>query len=385
MFRELAVILWKVKGELFGGAIVFAILMAAFVVMAIFAAFDGPWSVEGVKSVISDVKQYPPFIAISLSITLAVAVVGQMASVAKRFTAFKSDVSTIIRAEVNALSDRVQFFVKVSDVARPIDSSSMHEFSKIMFSGPKKTIFAIDWNSGETWLSDDMLGYLAAQANWRAMEHGREIYRIFVWDRLDPLSKKLIDIHSMLGFHAFILSKAAAEATVPAPFRRDVIFWDFDIGEGGYLDHSKTANIAPVVAQEVFNKKILSYPDPDDHHQQPMFGIESPLPHGASFESQDAPKIKGITLRSAVSYAKLFNVLRSCECHKGAQCQLNRSTDKMICIAGSIFSESNNLDSIKRLMDRNIWEKHDGVHAPDARRLQDIHTCLGEFCPTSGR
>lgn len=223
-----------------------------------------------------------------------------------------SSIKKNVSDEVSNIKKNVKFIVHLSEMIDPFNRSCMEESRNIIFNGPKKVIYAIDWTPAGAWLSEDLLGYLAMQANWCASDSEREVHRIFVWDHIDNLERKMLAIHSMLGFHTYLANKEAVRKIAENKnHMRDVLFWDFPMKHDKNIDADADVRgviinniaIAGRVDEEIIGFRALNDPPGE------MPRREQRKEH----ERIDAYKVmSAINVDEARGYARLFNSIKCC-------------------------------------------------------------------------
>ncbi len=164
-------------------------------------------------------------------------------------------------------------------------------------------LYAIDWNTPDYWLRNDMLGYLAAQAQWQTKGNGlREVHRLFIWDRIDNIGEKILGIHCLMGFHTYVALRKSIDiaGNVERDLMRDVLYWD------------GTAEATPIIVQDV----AAHLPGGR------MVGYESPLTvqdRAALEDDNDSSEItecmRGIDVGRMLSYHKVMQRLMQSCCH----------------------------------------------------------------------
>lgn len=152
--------------------------------------------------------------------------------------------STYFKKNWDKYTENKQIVVRLDMLVRPFNKDNLIFFSDIFilkaltpspnttghrFHGGNAHIVAIDWSDPTSWLTDDMMTYLAMQATWLRKDLNRKVSRIFLVNDLEAVTARMLIIHSILGFETYVLNRNRISDSSfnewGNEYRRDALFW----------------------------------------------------------------------------------------------------------------------------------------------------------------
>ncbi len=142
---------------------------------------------------------------------------------------------TLHKDIVNAIAEKP---IVLHPPIRPFHPGNLEVFEELLnaVGGPQEALIALDATDPLEWWSNDMLGYLALQAQWVMKKNCRTIKRVFVWDTpaiRSAAGSKLLWLHASFGFKTIICPKRIySSRAVLSGFhggkdlKREFLIWD---------------------------------------------------------------------------------------------------------------------------------------------------------------